>query len=161
MTTFRCKTRNRVAALALFISSAACLAQPATPAVAASVPVSASAPASAPASASASASSFPGIPLQRDETSASNAQSALFAVLFLLAIASAGFFLVKHRGRVAAQSPGSMPRIVSRTSLTNQASLHTVEWDGKELLLGVTANGVSLLAQRALQRDNAASEVSR
>ncbi len=147
MTAPGCKWRNLVAALALTIS-AACLAQAAVPA-------------SAPASASASASSFPGIPLQRDEASASNAQSALFAVLFLLAIASAGFFLVKHRGRVAAQSPGSMPRLVSRTSLTNQATLHTVEWDGKELLLGVTANGVTLLAQRALPRDNAASEVAR
>lgn len=162
MTSKSCAWRNRVAALVLCISAACALAQsehPAQPAsaTAAATPAPALPAASLPAP-SASTPGFPGIPLQRDQPSASNAQSALFALLFLLAIAGAGFFLVRHRGRVAAQSPGAAARIVSRTSLTNQATLHTVEWDGKELLLGVTANSVTVLAQRTLPRDSGTGE---
>jgi hypothetical protein len=78
--------------------------------------------------------------------------------LLLVAAAAVGFIAMRRKIWGAkgtgpgwlrpAPLPGT-PKPLGRTSLTQQASLHVVEWHGEELLLGCTAQAVSLLGRRA------------
>lgn len=158
------RLRMRCAALALLATGAA-------EGFAQSLPAGPSeAPGRPQATASMPAQQFPAIPLRRDEAdSGSGARSAIFATLFLVAIAGAGLILVKRRmpGALAgnagrwlgtAQTPAE-PRMMGRTALTNQASVHAVEWGGEELLLGCSPQGVTVLARRPSQPRDARSEV--
>jgi hypothetical protein len=115
-------------------------------------------PASAPAAPSASARvQFPEIPLRRDAAAGESGASIAWAVLFLAVVAGAGFVLVR-RGGVAGLRPGAgwprcgtssagRPVSLGRTALTQQASVHVIEWKGEELLLGCTSHSVTLLAR--------------
>jgi flagellar biogenesis protein FliO len=103
---------------------------------------------------------FPQIPLRRDSGAGSSiAESAGWAALMLAAVAAAGFFVIR-RGKVPGLGKArrwlrpaaghSAPKALGRTSLTQQASLHVIEWRGEELLLGCTPQSVALLARRQL-----------
>jgi hypothetical protein len=112
-------------------------------------------PASAPASARVQ---FPELPLRRDAAAGESAAASIaWAVLFLAVVAGAGFILVR-KGGVAGLRPGAgwpragasnagRPVSLGRTALTQQASVHVIEWKGEELLLGCTSHSVTLLAR--------------
>ena len=114
---------------------------------------------SLPAAATASSQvSFPQLPLKRDSApDASIVESLGWAALLLAAAGAAGFLAVQRKTWAgkglgfkwlrAAPQPGT-PKPLAHTPLTQQASLHVVEWDGEELLLGCTSHTVSLLARR-------------
>lgn len=101
---------------------------------------------------------FPELPLRRDAAPGeSTAASIAWAVLFLAVVAGAGFVLVR-RGGIAGLRPGAgwprpgtsnagRPVSLGRTALTQQASVHVIEWKGEELLLGCTSHSVALLAR--------------
>lgn len=140
------RLRVIVAALALSFgcTQAASNAEPAHPA-------SASAPASARVQ-------FPELPLRRDAAAGESAVASLaWAALFLAVVAGLGFVLVR-RGGVAGLRTGAgwlrpgtdnagRPVPLGRTALTQQASVHVIEWKGEELLLGCTPHSVTLLAR--------------
>ena len=88
--------------------------------------------------------------------SGSNAVSGITIVGAIL-VAGAGFVLVR-RGGIAGLRPGAgwprpgtsnagRPVSLGRTALTQQASVHVIEWKGEELLLGCTSHSVALLAR--------------
>lgn len=52
--------------------------------------------------------------------------------------------------RTRRDPPGGRVLRLSSQPLTPQASVHVVRWDGEELLLGCTAQQVSLLARRTV-----------
>jgi hypothetical protein len=96
-----------------------------------------------------------------------------WTALLLAAAAAAGFVAFRRKtggGNGAgspwlrgAPKPGS-PKLLGRTLLTQQASVHVIEWEGEELLLGCTSQTMSLLARRpsqALPDDRPASSVKR
>lgn len=101
---------------------------------------------------------FPDLPLKRDATaSASASGSVAWTVLFLAVVAGVGMVLIRRRGveglrpppgwfRAGASNAG-VPVARGRTALTQQASVHVVEWKGEELLLGCTPHSVALLAR--------------
>lgn len=100
---------------------------------------------------------FPEIPLRRDgATGESGAGSVAWALLFLAVVAGVGFALVR-KGGTAGSRTGSgwlragaaagAPKSLGRTALTQQASVHVIEWKGEELLLGCTSHSVALLAR--------------
>jgi hypothetical protein len=119
-----------------------------------------------PAAAASSPTSFPQLPLKRDSNSNLSAvESFGWTALLLAAAAAAAFALVRRKawagkdGRPSwlrpAAKPGT-PNLVSRTMLTQHASLQVIEWNGEELLLGCTPHTVSLLVRRPSDsaRDN-------
>lgn len=100
------------------------------------------------------------LPLRRDAAvGGSIAESAGWAALFVAGLASVAFVMIRRR-TLPGSGPGgswlrpvagaSMPKALWRMSLTQQASLHLVEWRGEELLLGCTPQSVTILARRAL-----------
>ena len=101
---------------------------------------------------------FPQIPLHRDAGAGrSIAGTAVWTALFLGVLAAAGFVLVRRRGLtgftpLAGWLPpaagASNPKALARISLTQNASLHVVQWQGEELLLACTPQSVALLARR-------------
>jgi LPXTG-motif cell wall-anchored protein len=159
----RGRMRHWCAVLALLVAGGPAMAQPvASPsASAAARPLAA---ASGPG-----AQQFPDIPLRRDDAdTGGGAQSVVTAALFLAVIAGAGLFLVRRRmpGAFAGKGPAwltspaasATPKVLGRTALTNQASVHTVEWGGEELLLGCTPQSVTVLARRPAQAGDTRSE---
>jgi hypothetical protein len=112
-----------------------------------------------PASSSSAAIPFSQIPLRREAPSGgSAAESAGWAVLFLAVVAGAGFLMVRRKTtfgasagpgwlRATAAQPALKP--LGRMSLTQQASVHVVEWQGEELLLACTPQSVTVVARRA------------
>lgn len=136
---------NRLrAALAALLASLA-MAQPARaqgqpPEVAASAPTQ-----------------FPQIPLRRDAPAGDSAAETLgWAALLLIAAAGAALVILR-RGALPGMRAGAWlrppagatgPKLLGRTALTQQASLHVVEWHGEELLLGCTAQSVGVLSRR-------------
>jgi len=136
---------NRLrAALAALLASLA-LAQPAR------------AQSQPPAVAASAQAQFPQIPLRRDAPAGDSVAETLgWAALLLIAAAGAGLVLLR-RGALPGVRAGawlrpsagtSAPRLLGRTALTQQASLHVVEWQGEELLLGCTAQSVVVLTRR-------------
>lgn len=111
----------------------------------------------APAASAASAPRpFSQIPLRRDSADdGSAAASAGWAVLFVALVAGGGLLMIRRRagggtsGSWLRHPAGQqLPKALGRVPLTPQASLHVVEWQGEELLLGCTAQSVSVVARR-------------
>jgi hypothetical protein len=109
--------------------------------------------------ATASQPAFSQLPLKRDSSSeTSTVESLAWATLLLGALTAAGFIAVRRTawaGKVEgpnwlrpAIKVGS-PKPLARTPLTQHASLHVIEWHSEELLIGCTAQSISLLARRA------------
>jgi hypothetical protein len=94
------------------------------------------------------------LPLKREPPSQAEGPSWA-ALLMLLALAGGGAALVLRRRRPAgwlrpwraARSGSGLERIASQ-SLTQQASVHAVRWQGEELLLGCTGTEVTVLSRR-------------
>lgn len=112
----------------------------------------------APASAASAPIPYAQIPLQRDAAAdGSTAASAGWAALFLAVLAGAGFVVARRKSVAGpgksggwlrrAESAQSTPKPLGRLPLTPQASLHVIEWQGEELLLGCTSQAVSVLAR--------------
>jgi hypothetical protein len=105
----------------------------------------------------AAASGLPGqLPLRKDPEPV-DAGTWLPALVLLALLVAAGGLAVWHRGGAALAAamkrtlrsehrPG--PARVSSVALTPQASIHVVHWQGEELLLGCTAQQVTLLARK-------------
>ena len=110
-----------------------------------------------PATAASGQAQLSQIPWRRDSSAGEPiVQSAGWAVLFVGVVAGVGFVLIRRRGRRetgAGWMPFSIganvPKAPWRMALTQQATLHLVEWQGDELLLGCTPQSVTLLARRA------------
>lgn len=103
---------------------------------------------------------YPQIPLRRDAPAGDSVAETLgWAALLVIGAAGAALVILRRgvlpRIRAGAwlRSPAgnSGPKVLGRTALTQQASLHVVEWQGEELLLGCTAQSVSVLSRRALE----------
>lgn len=111
-----------------------------------------------PAAAASVNSQFPQLPLRRDSPSdGSMGETLAWAAFVVAALAAAGFLLVQRKNRSGTNAgrnwlrPGAKPwtpKLLGRTFLTQQCSLHVVEWNGEELLLGCTPQSVSLLTRR-------------
>jgi hypothetical protein len=109
------------------------------------------------AAAASSQVSFPQLPLKRDSASEVSTLQALGWAVLLSVTAAGGLLLIRRktgpetasgtRWLRAAAKPGT-PKLLGRTLLTQQASVHVIEWDGEELLLGCTPQAVSLLGRR-------------
>jgi flagellar biogenesis protein FliO len=105
---------------------------------------------SAMAFAQGASSAFPGIPLQRDEASGGSAVIIAWTLVGLIALAAA-LVLVRTRftgkgllNTLRAEAP---VRKVGSISLTAQASIHLVECEGERLLVGVTAQSITMLSR--------------
>lgn len=99
------------------------------------------------------------LPLKRDEASDASPEQVLVAVTVVLALALGAGYLVLRRngGGLAAGMSGrwgsrdaAVVRSRGRLPLSQHASVHVVQWGDEELLLGSTAQQVTLLAKRQL-----------
>lgn len=54
--------------------------------------------------------------------------------------------------------PSSGVKVLESTRLTTRASLHVVQWDGKEWLVGCTEHGLNLLAERPIKEPDVTRE---
>jgi len=116
--------------------------------------------ASPPAAEAASATRrlSPALPLKRDGASDLSADKVLVATTVLLALAlGAGYLLLRRNGGLAAGMSArwggrnaAAVRSSGRLPLSQHASVHVVQWGDEELLLGTTAQQVTLLAKRPL-----------
>lgn len=99
------------------------------------------------------------LPLRREEpTAPASLAPAVAGGVLLVAAAAAGLLLARRKGvqrmrpwlpvRTAA---APITRVASQ-ALTQQASVHAIQWNGEELLLACTPQHVTLLARRPLQR---------
>jgi hypothetical protein len=111
-----------------------------------------------PATVASAQGQFPQLPLRRDAPPDGwMAQSLGWAAFLVVALAAAGFLIVQRKNRTSI-NPGRSwlwpsakpctPKLLGRTLLTQQCSLHVIEWNGEELLLGCTPQTVSLLTRR-------------
>lgn len=110
-----------------------------------------------PAVAASAQSQFPQLPLRRDAAAGDSVAETLGWAALLVIGAAGAALVVLRRGvlpRIRADawlrsSAGNTgPKLLGRTALTQQASLHVVEWHGEELLLGCTAQSVAVLSRR-------------
>lgn len=60
-------------------------------------------------------------------------------------------------GRFAGRSGIDAAQVVSSSRLTGKASLHVVEWDRQQWLIGCTEHSVSVLAKRPVGKDGTSS----
>lgn len=97
-----------------------------------------------------------GLPLRRERAAANAGSSWLAASGALALVAFGGTVMVGRRrgwpwlrARDRARRQEGPLRTASQ-ALTAQASIHAVRWHGEELLLGCTAQQVSVLARRTL-----------
>jgi hypothetical protein len=105
---------------------------------------------------SAAAQPLPaGLPLRRDAAVAEGGHPWLAAGAALALLALGGTVLVGRQRRwtwlqpgISRRDPGRDLVRLSSQVLTAQASLHAVRWNGEELLLGCTAQHVTVLARR-------------
>jgi hypothetical protein len=101
---------------------------------------------------------FPQLPLKRESSPGASALESLGWMALLLAVgAIAAIVLVRRKGGTSkgfgpawmrAPTRLEAPKLLSGISLAQHPSLHVVEWNGEELLLGCTAQGISVLARR-------------
>lgn len=96
----------------------------------------------------ASAPQFPQLPLKRDQLNDDvfPTSASWIAVLALLAAGGAWFVAARRRSRSAAGAAGDTLKTLRTTALTQQATLHVIEWHGEELLIGCTPGSMTLLA---------------
>jgi hypothetical protein len=112
--------------------------------------------ASATAGASAPAGRLPpALPLRRDAPVGAEATTWMPALALLSVAAAAGGLWLWRRGptrgtgqRLARRQETEVVRLSSQ-ALTQQASVHVVQWQDEEFLLGCTAQHVTLLSRRA------------
>lgn len=111
----------------------------------------------APVRPAASAPSLPAqLPLLREgkEGNRSAGVGWRAATMLLLAGGVGGWLLWRRGLLLRAASPARAPRAahsvlrLSSQALTPQASVHSVRWQGEDLLLGCTAQQVTVLARR-------------
>lgn len=99
------------------------------------------------------------LPLRRADQEAAVTSLGWRSLFLLLMVgAGGGAWLLWRRGMVPGggeaslhgRLPGELPAVrrLSSHALTPQASVHAVRWQGEELLLGCTAQQVTLLARR-------------
>jgi hypothetical protein len=97
------------------------------------------------------------VPLRRDGEVANDPTLWIPVVVMLVLCAVAGGYVVWHKGVGALlggqadgrRTPrGSLARLTSQ-SLTPQASVHVLQWQGEELLVACTPQQVTLLARKA------------
>ncbi|WP_390342944.1 flagellar biosynthetic protein FliO [Variovorax boronicumulans] len=120
----------------------------------------------------------PGIPVKRD-TDSSNVDDEISVRWWLAAVcigglAAWGFVMVRRRDKGAAVTgawlgrwtqlaePGA-PREIRRiasTRLTARHSLHVIEWNGRQLLLGCTDQAVQLLSEAVASDQRVAASAS-
>jgi hypothetical protein len=107
------------------------------------------------AAASSAPAQFPQLPLKRDLPAEGPLhESAGWAALLVLALVGAGLIMARRQrwsvtgGWRRADAKTAAPKRMGSTVLTQQASLHVVQWNGEELLLGCTSQSVSLLSRR-------------
>ena len=111
----------------------------------------------------ASRAQFSELPFKRDTPSGTAPMETFGWTILILSILAAAIFVAARR-RLApalnasatrwlrtAPPSGSLPKLIGRTSLAPHATLHTVEWNGEELLLGCTAQSVTLVARRVAE----------
>ena len=96
------------------------------------------------------------LPFKREPVAGASAVEPFAWAMMILAILGVAIFIVVRRRMSPAfnaSAPrwmrearaGSSVRVLGRTSLGPQATLHTVEWHGEELLLACTAHNVTLI----------------
>jgi flagellar biogenesis protein FliO len=130
----------RICAPALLLAGALCTAS------------AADQPTPAPREAAAAGALPATLPLRRDASTAAEPANWGFSLLLLAVTGAAGGWMLWRRGArgrllpVRAESAG-VQRLTSQ-ALTAQASVHAVQWHGEELLLGCTAQQVTLLGRR-------------
>jgi len=131
--------------------SYALIALPASAFASAPPPAPSSAPATLPAAPFPAASGqFPQLPLKRDPVDDSRSTWIITAMLMLALGAAALVTVKKRQGRLAA-TPGGMLKATRSAALTSTASLHVVDWQGEQLLLGCTAHTVTVLSRHTIQ----------
>lgn len=115
-------------------------------------------PSAAGAPASARDSALPGpLPLRREEQDGPAGPFGWRALTLLLLAGGAGGWLLWRRGALVRAAAGARslrgaPGVLRLASqaLTPQASVHSLRWHGEELLLGCTAQQVTLLARHRM-----------
>lgn len=107
------------------------------------------------------------LPFRRDDSSepaAGGALRSMVAALVVLAVTGGSLLAARARMRRAGSSQdagrarffgwlapaagGSAVQLVQSTRLTPRATVHVLRWGGKELLVGCTDAGMSVLGQR-------------
>ena len=126
----------------------------------------------APSSASAKANDKQGLPanlpLRRDSDEESVVPDSYGTWLAVLALALGGLFVARHgRGgksawlpRLRSANADAEPRVVAVKVLNAHTSLQVVEWNGKEMLLGCSPQGVNLLDSRPVSAPAPLSDLS-
>jgi hypothetical protein len=130
---------------------AACLLLPAC--AVGSCAASAGEPAAAPAAPAVLPAS---LPLRRDAVAGNDAPGWAPSVVVLVLTGMVGIWSVRRRSMARATALSGSSRAVPLTrlasvALTPQASVHVVRWNGEELVLGCTAQQVTLLSRRTPQ----------
>jgi hypothetical protein len=94
------------------------------------------------------------LPLRRDaEADTDGGLWMPLVVVFLFALAAAAYVMKRRAGNTGAltlagrRGAATVTRLSSH-ALTPQASVHAVQWNGEEYLLGCTAQQVTLLGRR-------------
>lgn len=125
----------------------------------AATPLCAQAQAQAAAPASSPTSPPSALPFKKEEPSDAPVRLMLaWAVVLLVAAAGAGYFAMLRSGRLGkgavawGRHPNELLRRGGSLPLSQNASVHVVQWGGDEYLLGSTPQGVTLLDKRPLQR---------
>ncbi|HEY8360372.1 MAG TPA: flagellar biosynthetic protein FliO [Ramlibacter sp.] len=96
------------------------------------------------------------LPLRREEPAAPPSAVGAASAALLLAALAAGGLLAWRRGPAGLQqwrsrrSGAAALARVSSQALTPHASIHVVHWSDEELLLGCTAQQVTVIARRPL-----------
>ncbi|MGN8064564.1 flagellar biosynthetic protein FliO [Ralstonia sp. 22111] len=103
------------------------------------------------------------IPLRREAETERGAVSSVPQLLVVVAVLAALLWWLLKRFRTNApqkNKPGIWPvrvtahpgsgglRVIKSSRLTSKASLHVIDWDGQQLLVGCTENGLSVLSTR-------------
>lgn len=109
------------------------------------------------------------LPLRRDSDADSVVPVGYGAWLVVLALALGGLFVVRQsRGgksawglpRLRAANACAGPKVIAVRVLGAQTSLQVVEWNGKEMLLGCSPQGVNLLDSRPVSAPASMSNLS-
>lgn len=108
------------------------------------------------------------LPVRRHSDEDSVVPVGYGAWLVVLALALGGLFVVRQsrKGksawlpRLRAANAGAGPRVIAVRVLGAQTSLQVVQWNGKEMLLGCSPQGVNLLDSRPVSAPAALSNLS-
>lgn len=149
--------KRRMAACAMFVVGAIVPAM--APGAQAQTSGVTEVPAASASTAAAGTRLSPALALKRDHASEDPSQAVLLAAGLVLAVVlGAGYIGLRRSGRLSAGGSGAWGgraaqptlRAAGRLALSQQASVHAVQWGDEELLLGSTPHQVTLLAKRPL-----------